>query len=139
MATVMDDKYRTLIERFPLRSIRDEEMFGEAQGIYVELGLKPDKTADEKEYFGILGDLIGQYERQLPEIQEMLAEVDALTGQDLLEGMLEDNGIGQRELSRQLEIPQSHISEYLAGKRGLSKQNALKIAKRFGLPVEKFL
>lgn len=139
MATVMDKAYRALIERFPLRSIKNDKQFTEAQSILVELGLKKRLTSDENDYFVILGRLLGDYERTKPGVQNLLSGAASLTARELLEGLLEDNCISQREFGREMDIPQSVISDFLSGKRDLSKANALKISKRFGLPVEKFL
>jgi predicted transcriptional regulator len=38
-----------------------------------------------------------------------------------LESLMEDNNLRQSELARRLEAPQLAISEFLSGKRGLSK------------------
>jgi len=48
-------------------------------------------------------------------------------------------GLTQTQLSRQSGVPRTTINEILAGKRGISKVNAARLAKFFGLRIEEFI
>jgi len=52
---------------------------------------------------------------------------------------MEDNQLSQSELAMKLEAQQSVISEFLSGKRGLSKALVLKLADYFKVSPELFL
>ncbi|CAN5153713.1 hypothetical protein BH11CYA1_BH11CYA1_16970 [soil metagenome] len=128
-------EYLALIKRFPLRPIRDETSLDAASEIFSELVMKTsNRTQDESDYLDILGKIIREYEE---------AHLDPLaqrmTPQRALESLMEDNQISQSELARKLEAPQSVISEFLAGKRGLSKSLVIKAAHFFKVSPELFL
>ncbi|MCA9802463.1 MAG: helix-turn-helix domain-containing protein [Cyanobacteria bacterium HKST-UBA02] len=127
-------EYMALIKRFPLRPIRDEETLDIASEIFTELVLKVEsRTPDESDYLSVLGKLIREYE----EAHKVIAP--SMTPQRALESLMEDNDLNQAELARQLEAPQSVISEFLSGKRGLSKTLVVKQADRFKVSPELFL
>jgi HTH-type transcriptional regulator/antitoxin HigA len=62
-----------------------------------------------------------------------------MTPQRALESLMEDNNLSQSELARRLEAPQSVISEFLSGKRGLSRKLVIKLADHFKVSPELFL
>ncbi|HEY9786351.1 MAG TPA: helix-turn-helix domain-containing protein [Candidatus Obscuribacterales bacterium] len=127
-------EYLALIKRFPLRPIRDEEVLDLASELFSELVLKAEsRTSDESDYLSILGKLIREYE------DAQKAIPPRLTPQRALESLMEDNDLSQSELARQLEAPQSALSEFLAGKRGLSKTLVVKLADYFEVSPELFL
>ncbi|HEY9681042.1 MAG TPA: helix-turn-helix domain-containing protein [Oculatellaceae cyanobacterium] len=134
MSTVHSSKeYLALIKRFPLRPIRDEEMLDLASDLFSELVLKAEsRTPDESDYLSILGKLIREYEAHKTAAPRM-------TPQRSLESLMEDNNLSQSELARKLEAPQSVISEFLNGKRGLSKSLVLKLSDYFKVSPEIFL
>lgn len=127
-------EYMTLIKRFPLRPIRDEEMLDLASDLFSELVLKAEsRTPDESDYLSILGKLIREYE----DAHKTLSP--SMTPQRALQSLMEDNELSQLELARRLDFPQSVISEFLAGKRGLSKTLVLKLSDYFKVSPELFL
>jgi len=127
-------EYLALINRFPLRPIRDEETLDAASEIFSELVMKADnRTADENDYVAILGKLIREYEEQ------NRSPTQKMTPQRALESLMEDNSLNQSELARKLEAPQSVISEFLAGKRGLSKTLVVRLAEYFKVSPQLFL
>jgi HTH-type transcriptional regulator / antitoxin HigA len=127
-------KYLALIKRFPLRPIRDENALDLASEIFSELVMKAEtRTSDESDYLAVLGKLIREYENAHK------AALPRMTPQRALESLMEDNKLSQSELARQLEAPQSVISEFLAGKRALSKTLMLKLADYFKVSPELFL
>jgi HTH-type transcriptional regulator / antitoxin HigA len=135
MSTVHASKeYLALIKRFPLRPIRDEQMLDLASDLFSELVLRAvSRTPDESDYLIILGKLIREYE------DTHKAMPPQMTPQRALESLMEDNNLSQSELARRLEVPQSVISEFLSGKRGLSKKLMLKLSDYFKVSPELFL
>jgi HTH-type transcriptional regulator/antitoxin HigA len=135
MSTVHASKeYLVLIKRFPLRPIRDEQMLDLASDLFSELVLRAEsRTPDESDYLSILGKLIREYE------DTHKAMPPQMTPKRALESLMEDNNLSQSELARRLEVPQSVISEFLSGKRGLSKKLMLKLSDYFKVSPELFL
>jgi len=133
-AVPISKKYLCLIKRFPLRPIRDEHELDQASELFSELVLKADtRTSDETDYLSILGTLIREYE------EAHTIKRTRMTPRRALESLMEDNELSQSELARQLGAPQSVISEFLAGKRGLSKNLVIKLADHFKVSPELFL
>ena len=127
-------EYLALIKRFPLRPIRDEKMLDAASEIFSELVMQVEnRSPDESDYVTILGKLIREYE------ETHKPATPKMTPQRALESLMEDNELSQTELARQLEAPQSVISEFLAGKRGISKTLVLRLSDYFKVSPELFL
>ena len=53
-------------------------------------------------------------------------------GRILYEQFLKPKGISQNALARELGVPPRRINEIILGKRGISANTALRLAKRFG-------
>lgn len=133
-AVHVSKEYLALIKRFPLRPIRNEEMLDIASDIFSELIMKSkNRTADEDDYVTILGKLIREYE------EAHRKKTTRMTPQRALESLMEDNKLSQSELARRLETPQSVISEFLSGRRGMSKSLVLKLSGYFKVSPELFL
>jgi len=127
-------KYLELVKRFPLRPIRNENMLDAASDVFSELTMKGERrSTDESDYLSILGKLIREYEEAHKPARRRM------TPQRALESLMEDNNLSQSELARQLEAPQSVISEFLAGKRGLSKALVVRLSEYFKVSPELFL
>jgi HTH-type transcriptional regulator / antitoxin HigA len=134
MSATISKQYLDLIKRFPLRPIRDERTLDAASAIFSELVMKGEsRSTGENDYLDVLGKLIREYE------EKNLPAVEKMTSQRALESLMEDNNLSQSELARKLEAPQSVFSEFLAGKRGLSKTLILKLADYFKVSPELFL
>jgi len=56
-------------------------------------------------------------------------------GRILYEQFLKPKGISQNALARELGVPPRRINEIILGKRGISADTALRLAKRFGNSV----
>jgi antitoxin HigA-1 len=52
-------------------------------------------------------------------------------GEVLLQDFLEPKGISQNALARDLGVPPRRINEIVLGKRGISADTAIRLAKRF--------
>jgi len=127
-------EYLALIKRFPLRPIHDDGMLDAASEVFSELVLKAGRrTRDEDDYASILGKLIREYE------EANRTKTAHMTPQRALASLMEDNHLSQSELARKLEAPQSVISEFLAGKRGISKALVIRLADYFKVSPELFL
>jgi HTH-type transcriptional regulator/antitoxin HigA len=127
-------EYLALIKRFPLRPIHDDDMLDAASDIFSELVMKAtQRTSDESDYLSILGKLIREYE------EAHSKKIPKMTPQRALESLMEDNNLTQSELARQLETTQSVISEFLSGRRGMSKALVLRLSNFFKVSPELFL
>jgi HTH-type transcriptional regulator/antitoxin HigA len=131
----MSKTYFELVKRFPLRPIKNGKMAHAASQIFSELTLRAGKrTRDEEDYLIVLEKLIGDYEDK-----HFRPIAPPMTPQRALESFMEDKGLTVTVLARAISVPHSVISEFLAGKRGLSKTNAVKIGGYFCVSAELFL
>jgi len=135
----MNKRLVELSKRFPLSLIKSDKELKVASKIYSELGMKDKLSPVENDYFEVLELLIMDYEAKSPRIQAFLAEARATPPERILKSILEESGMSQSQLAREVGCHQEHISAFLAGRRGLSKINAMKLAKYFKVSVELFL
>ncbi len=132
-------KYWDLIKRFRLRPIRTRKELDTALEIMSELGMKSKRTREEDDYLDVLSGLITQYEATLPEVQALPVSAQNLSPQQLLRSILNENGISQAQLAREIGCQEANISAFLNGRRELSKITAVKLAKRFGASIDLFI
>lgn len=59
-------------------------------------------------------------------------------GQDLLE-LIEDHGLTQYRLAKELNVPQTRIMQIVNGQRAISADTALRLARFFGMSREYWL
>ena len=57
-------------------------------------------------------------------------------GEILLEEFLDPMGISQYRLAKDIHVPAVRINDIILGKRGISADTALRLAKFFGMSVE---
>ncbi|HEY9868957.1 MAG TPA: helix-turn-helix domain-containing protein [Candidatus Obscuribacterales bacterium] len=137
MSAALKKEYLTLIERFPLAPIRSRERYEAAVGMLKELTV-PERieslTPEENDYLDVLAQLISRFEQAH---WQPLAK--PMTAREVLAFLLKESGTTQSELARATGSGQSHISEFLAGKRDLSKENIIKIASYFKVSPSLFL
>jgi HTH-type transcriptional regulator/antitoxin HigA len=137
MSAALEREYLALIERFPLAPIRSRERYEAAVAILKELtvpGRMESLTPQENDYLDVLSHLISRFEQ---EHWQPLAK--PMTAREALAFLLKESGTTQSELARATGSRQSHISEFLAGKRDLSKENIIKIADFFKVSPLLFL
>ena len=60
-------------------------------------------------------------------------------GEILLTEFLEPMGISQYRLAHDLKIPQSRVSQIVKGKRGLTVDTAMRLARYFDMSIETWL
>ncbi len=91
--------------------------------------VRPSRARDEM--IELLSTLIEDYESQkFPPPQ--------LSAGELLAEALESRRLSLKALAAASGVPQSTLSNVIAGRRGVSKANALKLSKFLRLPVEAF-
>lgn len=62
-----------------------------------------------------------------------------LPGEILLEEFLKPNGISQEQLSRDIDVPKSRISNIVHGNRAITADSALRLSAYFGTTAEFWL
>jgi len=123
--------YFKLVERFPLASIRDDAHLKRAQAILDELlRVRPDKGTEL--YLDALTDLVERYEA----VHEPAREVSE---GDVLRELMRANGLTQKMLEAKVGITQSTISAILNGRRSLTKEQVIVLARCFGVRPSAFL
>ena len=120
------DSYLELVMVFPLASIKSDEQLGEAQKVMDQLLARGELDDGEEMYLDALSDLVAAYEDEHHAI-------GPASDADMLRHLMEAKGVTQAQLSRELTVPKSTISEILAGKKHLSRQMIRKFANYFGL------
>ena len=60
-------------------------------------------------------------------------------GEILLTEFLEPMGISQYRLAHDLKIPESRVSQIVKGKRGITVDTAMRLARYFGMATETWL
>ena len=94
---------------------------------------KAKRNRAEDDLLELLATLVEQYEIRQGH------SVPQLSPQYRLAGLIEARQLTQTDVSRGSAVPRTTINEILAGRRGISKANALRFAKFFGVPVEEFI
>ena len=93
---------------------------------------KPHLSPSESEMVDLLSLLIEQYEAvEYPTPECSPAEI--------LQHLLEARGITKAQLARDTGIPRSVITNVLAGRRAISKANAVKLASYFKVSLGLFI
>lgn len=125
------DAYLELVKKFPLRSIRGEDELDAAQDVLAEL-LQTVLDAGGEQYRDALTDLIEVYETQAHPIPDA-------TEAEVLRELMAANGLTQTRLAAVVGIAGSTLSQVLAGKRSLTKEQVVKLARHFGVSAAAFL
>ena len=129
----IDKEYMELITKFPLVPLREKSVFEEAIKVMKQLAYRRDTlTSGEADYLTVLGDLIAQYEKQLPRLS------DEMTPQEAVAYLMETNGLAQSDLVEYVGY-KSNLSAFLNGHRSLSKRAASRLAQYFKVSPALFL
>jgi HTH-type transcriptional regulator / antitoxin HigA len=91
------------------------------------------------EPYASLFDLIARYMHEWELDNEPELKLTHLEPFERLKFLMERRGISQYQLAKEGLVSQGNLSNILAGKKGLSKVLAKKLAERFGLSVEVFI
>ena len=118
------DRYLELIQLVPLRPIRNESELDEAINMVNYLIDREKMSADEKDYFDVLGGLIYEYESK-----HIIFERQPDSG--MLRHLIEAKGVTQAQVAKDCRIAESTISEVLAGTRKLNRAHIGKLSAYF--------
>jgi HTH-type transcriptional regulator/antitoxin HigA len=114
------------------RPIRSKSAYLRALRHVERLMRKPLLSPPESEMVELLSMLIEQYEAvEYPTPESSPA--------DILEHLLEVRSLSKAQLARDTGIPRSVITNVLAGRRAISKANAVKLAGYFRVPLHLFI
>jgi HTH-type transcriptional regulator/antitoxin HigA len=129
----MSTAYETLLQEFVPRPISSQRGYQRTLKQIDGLIRKAKRSRAEDDLLELLATLVEQYEiRQGHTTPE-------LSPRDRLAGLMEARQLTQTELSRVSRVPRTTINEILAGRRGISKANALRLANYFGVPTGEFI
>jgi HTH-type transcriptional regulator/antitoxin HigA len=124
MATQNASRYLQLIERFPLRPIRDDAQLDRAIAIINGLLDQGQRSGDEADYLDVLSTLVEQYE-------EVRYPTPEATGAEMLAHLIEDRGLSQAEVAEGAGLGISTVSEILLGRRKLNTRHIASLARFF--------
>lgn len=133
---MVTEKYRALIERFPLVPIKNDAHLNEAHEVAQSLMVREEPIAsDEGEYLEVLLDEIGKYEKKHHAIN-----FNGMTPHELLLSFMKEHGLKQVELQTILGVSSSGvISEIVSGKREITKEHCVKLGNHFKVTPAAFL
>ena len=129
----MSTAYETLLQEFVPRPISSQRGYQRTLKQIDGLIRKAKRSRAEDDVLELLAMLVEQYEiRQGHTTPE-------LSPRDRLAALIEARQLTQTELSRASQVPRTTINEILAGRRSISKANALRLANYFGVRAEEFI
>ena len=124
--------YRSLLLDYVPRPIRSRAAYARALRQVEKLMSRPHLPRAESEMVDLLATLIEQYESiEHPTPRAQPPEV--------LEHLIEARGMTRAQLARATGIPRSVVTNVLARRRAISKANAVKLAKYFGVSLSLFI
>ena len=129
----MPDAYQELLQEVVPRPIASDRAYRRALSQIEHLMRSAKKNRAQGDMIELLATLIEQYEIR----QGHTAPV--LSPRDRLAGLIEEGGLTQTELSKQSRVPRTTINEILHRKRSISKANAARLAKFFGVGIGEFV
>jgi antitoxin component HigA of HigAB toxin-antitoxin module len=129
----MSTAYQMLLQEFVPRPIASASAYRRTLKQVDGLIRKTRRTRAEDDLLELLATLVEHYE-----IRQGYT-VPNLSPRDRLAGLMEARQLTQAELSRGSQVPRTTINEILSDRRGISKANAVRLAKYFGVPTEEFI
>jgi len=118
------NRYFDLMEMFEPRPIRSERDLDRAQSVVNELLDSDELDRDERDYLEVLGTLIEAYEEE----HETITDVSDVA---MLGHLIEARGVTQRSVAEGTGLPESTISDLLAGRRKFNRGHIAKLAAYF--------
>ncbi|HEY9776990.1 MAG TPA: hypothetical protein V6C81_24710 [Planktothrix sp.] len=132
---MVTEKYKTLIERFPLVPIKNDAHLNEAHEVAQGLMLREEPMAeDEDNYLEVLFDEIAKYETKHHDLK--FAD---LAPHQLLQSFMKDHNIKQVAMQNILAVSSGVMSELVSGKRELTKEHCVKLGQHFKVSPALFL
>jgi HTH-type transcriptional regulator/antitoxin HigA len=129
----MSTAYQTLLQEFVPRPIASASAYRRTLKQVDRLIRKAKRTRAEDDLLELLATLVEQYEIRQGHT------VPGISPRDRLAGLMEARQLSQAELSRRSQVPRTTINEILSGRRSISKANAVRLSKFFGVPTEDFI
>ena len=126
------ETYEELTRIYAPRKIHDKIGQRNATEVVDWLAIRA-KTKDQVEFLDLVSDLLDEYERQFPEIDN---SSDPL---ELLQYLVEENRITARELGEILNVDHSVAARILKGQRGITVEHAKNLGARFKVDPKVFL
>jgi HTH-type transcriptional regulator/antitoxin HigA len=130
---MVTDKYKALIELFPLVPIKNDAHLDAAHEIAQGLMCR-EIAPDEEEYLEVLLDEIGKYESKHHALR-----IADMPPHELLQSFMKDHGLKQVALQDILGVSSGVMSELVSGKRDLTKEHCVKLGKYFKVSPAVFL
>ena len=118
------DRYLELIQQFPLRRIRNDEELETATKVIHSLIDQDEMTPAENDYLDVISDLVEVYE-------DATIPMGDSPECNMLEFLIDIRDINQTQLSHDVGIATSTVSEVLSGKRKLTRKQIEKLAAYF--------
>lgn len=132
---MVTDKYRALIDRFPLVPIKNDEHLDAAHEVAQSLMFRGEAVAtDEAEYLEVLLDEIAKYEKK-----HYALDLADLQPHELLQSFMKDHNLKQVAMQEVLGVSSGVISELVTGKRALTKEHCVKLGDFFKVTPALFL
>ena len=132
---MVTDKYKALIDRFPLVPIKNDAHLDEAHEVAQALILRSAEIAsDEYEYLEVLLDEIGKYEKK-----HHALTFEDMAPHELLQSFMSDHGLKQVDMQAILGVSSGVMSELVSGKRELTKEHCVKLGHHFKVTPALFL
>ncbi len=124
--------YLQLVRAFSLRPLRSQAELDRAVKIIDALLDQETLGPDERDYLDVLGLLVESFEEETCPLDEPLSDAD------MLRHLLDAKDVTQAALARATGIPESVVSEVLAGKRRLNRRHIEKLSRYFAVSPNVF-
>ena len=125
------DRYLELIERFPLRPIRNDRELDSAIEVMNQLIDEDKLSPPEADYLDVLSDLVESYEEQT-------VKIAPASDARMLRYLLDLKDLKQVEVSNATGIAVTTISQVLSGKRKLTRQQIGELSRFFAVNPSTF-
>jgi len=119
-----ETRYLELVRAFPLRPIRTNDELNAAIAVVDSLIDQHKLSAPEQDYLDVLSDLIETFENEAVPMRPV-------ADSDMLWFLIESKEEAQAAVAMRVGIPESTISQVLAGKRKLNRKQIGKLARYF--------
>jgi HTH-type transcriptional regulator / antitoxin HigA len=125
------DAYFKLVQKFPLRTIRNDAELAAASSIVDGLISKKKMSPAEADYVEVLEMLVSKYENEHH-------RPAPLPDYELLNQLMQERGLTQKALERATGIAHSTISDILRGQRKLTRHHIGVLASYFHVSPQTF-
>jgi len=127
----MTDKYIQLLQKFPPRTITNDQQLEATQEVIDSLLDRTELTPEESDYLNVLGTLVFDYEQK----NETIADI---YGVELLKVLIAERNLRQKDLIPVFKT-ESIVSDILNGKQQLTVRHIQELAQFFNLSPAVFL